>query len=156
LDVKKQISTLVFNSSGLDLSDALIYSEAIDAKEQIPYAQDVDKTSERVALQFSAPLPAGSKAQLRVSFRGDLTGSMLGYYKSSWEHNGKKKYYALTQFEVISFLLTIDAFFISIITAYSGQKGFSLLGRAVAQGNVCHHYDLSRRYGQLKQHALYF
>jgi aminopeptidase N len=138
-DVKERTSTLVFNSSGLDLRDAVIYSEAVETKEQVPHSQNFDETSERFTLQFSVPLPAGSKAQLRVSFRGDLTGSLLGYYKSSWENHGKKKYYALTQFEVISRFLSINSHsFYLTITAYSGQKGFSLLGRAIAQGNVCH------------------
>jgi aminopeptidase 2 len=45
-------------------------------------------------------LPAGSKAELKIIFEGELTGNMLGYYKASWEHEGKTKYYALTQFEV--------------------------------------------------------
>lgn len=45
--------------------------------------------------------PAGSKAELKIGFEGQLGGSMVGYYKSSYALDGKTKYYALTQFAVI-------------------------------------------------------
>lgn len=62
--------------------------------------ESLDIVSERVTYQFPQALPGGSKAELRIGFSGELTGSMTGYYKSSWEDEGKKKFYALTQFEV--------------------------------------------------------
>jgi aminopeptidase 2 len=55
---------------------------------------------ERAIVHFATPLPADSKACLQVGFQGKLTSSMQGYYKSSWEHEGQKQHYALTQFEV--------------------------------------------------------
>ena len=76
-----------------------IYSEALKIQ-QAPSTLTFDKEQERVVVHFAKPLPASSKARLQVSFRGKLTSSMQGYYKSSWEHEGKKKDYALTQFEV--------------------------------------------------------
>jgi aminopeptidase 2 len=60
----------------------------------------VDKTQERTTFQLSRNLPAGSKANLQIAFSGTITGSMMGYYKSSYELDGKTKNYALTQFEV--------------------------------------------------------
>jgi aminopeptidase 2 len=60
----------------------------------------VDKTQERTTFQLSRNLPAGSKAELHIAFSGEITGSMMGYYKSSYEVDGKTKHYALTQFEV--------------------------------------------------------
>jgi aminopeptidase 2 len=65
-----------------------------------PTEQTLDSASERVAYSVNDTLPAGSKASLKVSFKGGLTGSMMGYYKSTYEEEGKTKYYALTQFEV--------------------------------------------------------
>ena len=41
-----------------------------------------------------------SKVQLKIDFDADLTGNMMGYYYSTWEKDGKKQYYTLTQFEV--------------------------------------------------------
>jgi aminopeptidase 2 len=59
-----------------------------------------DKTQERVTFQLSRNLPAGSKAELKIAFSGEITGAMMGYYKSSYDVDDKTKYYALTQFEV--------------------------------------------------------
>jgi aminopeptidase 2 len=105
LEINKETSTLVFNTSALDLGDILVFCETAQEKEQVVSSRDFDTVAERATLRFACPFPAGSKAQLRVTFRGELTGSMLGYYKSSWEHEGTKKYYALTQFEVRSHML---------------------------------------------------
>jgi aminopeptidase 2 len=67
--------------------------------EQSQSSEYFDTDAERVTYSFPTALPAGSKAELCIGFRGDLTGGMAGYYKSSWEHEGKTKFYALTQFE---------------------------------------------------------
>lgn len=68
--------------------------------EQAPAEGTLDKTSERVAYNLNKTLPAGSKASLKLAFKGQLTGSMMGYYKSAYEEDGKTRYYALTQFQV--------------------------------------------------------
>ncbi|KAH9169597.1 leucyl aminopeptidase [Lactarius sanguifluus] len=47
------------------------------------------------SLTFAEELPAGTKATLRLGFESQLTDSMTGYYKSTWD----KGIYALTQFE---------------------------------------------------------
>ncbi|KXN83489.1 Aminopeptidase 2, mitochondrial [Leucoagaricus sp. SymC.cos] len=98
LNVKKPTSRIVLNTSDLDLGKASLYSDTLKA-EQVLGEQTFDKTSERVAYNLGSTLPAGSKASLKVYFKGELTGSMMGYYKSTYEKDGKKKYYALTQFE---------------------------------------------------------
>ncbi|KDQ59543.1 hypothetical protein JAAARDRAFT_33120 [Jaapia argillacea MUCL 33604] len=98
LDVKKETSTIVFNSSELTLGHASLISDAFKV-EQSGLSVLVDKDTERATVQSPTPLPAGSKVQLRVGFEGKLTGSMMGYYKSTWEDQGRKKNYALTQFE---------------------------------------------------------
>jgi len=61
-----------------------------------------DKAKERTTFQLpnGLKLSAGSKAELKIHFEAKITGNMMGYYKSSWEHEGKTKNYALTQFEV--------------------------------------------------------
>jgi aminopeptidase 2 len=78
-----------------------IYSYAL----KIEYLQSdecFDTIAERITYSFPAVLPAGSKAELRIGFGGKLTGGMAGYYRSAWEHGGKTKFYALTQFEASS------------------------------------------------------
>lgn len=75
-----------------------IYSDVLKI-EQPQSGESFDTVAERVTYSFPTVLPAGSKAELRIGFGGKLTGGMAGYYKSSWEHEGKTKFYALTQFE---------------------------------------------------------
>jgi aminopeptidase 2 len=67
--------------------------------EQVQSSEFFDTVAERVTYNFPTSLPAGSKAELRIGFGGKLTGGMAGYYKSSWELDGRTKSYALTQFE---------------------------------------------------------
>lgn len=103
LDVVKETSKVVLNTAELELGTASVYSDALQ-KEQFQSDQSFDATQERAVFHFPTPLPAGSKAQFQISFSGPLTGSMTGYYKSSWEEEGKLKYYALTQFEVCPYI----------------------------------------------------
>lgn len=63
-----------------------------------------DEPRGRVSVDLPVALPVGSQLQLRIDFEGELTDAMMGYYRSSWEDEGKTKYYALTQFEVYSSL----------------------------------------------------
>ncbi|KAL0947133.1 hypothetical protein HGRIS_013264 [Hohenbuehelia grisea] len=101
LDVKEDTTKVVLNTSGLQLGPAVAFCVATQ-KEQEPSSHDLTTSNERVTYHFATPLPAGSKVHLTIPFNGELTGSMMGYYKSSWEHEGKTKYYALTQFEPTS------------------------------------------------------
>ncbi|KAH7930860.1 hypothetical protein BV22DRAFT_1101563 [Leucogyrophana mollusca] len=98
LDVKKETSSIVFNTAALELGDASIYSDTLKIN-QADGSRSIDAEAEWGILHFPTALPAGSKAKLSIEFSGELTGAMMGYYKSSFEHEGKKKYYALTQFE---------------------------------------------------------
>lgn len=105
LDVKKETSTIVFNSADLQLGNASIHSDALQM-DQVDSSRKYDPVQERTALHFAKPLPAGSKANLKITFDGKLTGNMMGYYKSSYDVDGKKKFYTLTQFEVCPSLRT--------------------------------------------------
>lgn len=64
-----------------------------------------DEDKERVTVDLKQVpgegLKAGSEVKLWVRFESELTGSMLGYYRSEGDadDNGKKPVYALTQFE---------------------------------------------------------
>ncbi|KAJ8469486.1 hypothetical protein ONZ45_g16876 [Pleurotus djamor] len=98
LEVKEETSQVVLNTADLELGTASLYSEE-SQQELLQSDYTYDSVQERATFHFPSPLPAGSKAQFQVAFSGELTGSMTGYYKSSWEHEGKTKYYALTQFE---------------------------------------------------------
>jgi aminopeptidase 2 len=68
--------------------------------EQIATFLSFDRSQERAVYRLNNPLPAGSKAELKIAYAGKLTANMMGYYKSAWENKGRTEHYALTQFEV--------------------------------------------------------
>ncbi|KAI0811123.1 leucyl aminopeptidase [Irpex lacteus] len=103
LEVLKETSKIVFNSSKLTLGHARLSSTAL--KEELTVlasAFEVDEDAEHITIQLQVPLAAGTQLALKIDFAGELTGSMLGYYYCSWEDEGEEKHYALTQFEPTS------------------------------------------------------
>ncbi|KAF8627899.1 hypothetical protein AX15_004193 [Amanita polypyramis BW_CC] len=100
LNIKKDTSRIVLNSSELKLTNVTIYSDALKTAQE-PSSQSYDSVQGRAVFDIPTPLPASSKAELKIGFEGKLGGGMVGYYKSSYELDGEIKYYALTQFEVI-------------------------------------------------------
>ena len=95
----KETSTISFNASGLDLHDVTLHRADVK-KQEAPVSQTIDTVTERAVLAFPTAVPAGSKAQLKIKFDAPLTGSMMGYYYSTWKNEGKDECYSLTQFEV--------------------------------------------------------
>ncbi|KAI0086651.1 peptidase family M1-domain-containing protein [Irpex rosettiformis] len=103
LDVLEETSKIVFNSSKLTLGRARLSSAALKEEVTVDATSfEIDGASERVTIQLPGALSAGTQLALKVDFEGELTGSMLGYYRCSWEDEGKTKHYALTQFEPTS------------------------------------------------------
>lgn len=101
LNVVKDTSSIEFNTTELELGELTVSSPALKAPSVHP-AKDlkIDTKQERATLALPTTLPAGTTATLKVGFEGELTGSMMGYYRSAWEHEGQTKHYSLTQFEV--------------------------------------------------------
>jgi aminopeptidase 2 len=100
LDIKKETSTITFNAADLILGDAFVSSPILKSQKAFKASAILDAETERASIKTPVPLPAGSKAQLQLSFDGKFTSNMTGYYKSSWERDGKNEFYSLTQFEV--------------------------------------------------------
>jgi hypothetical protein len=94
----------------------------------VPTEQTLDNASERVAYSVNETLPAGSKVSLKVSFKGKLTGSMMGYYRSTYEEEGKTKYYALTQFEAGKIYPSIYLSILTPVSAHCCPSSIPLLG----------------------------
>lgn len=59
-----------------------------------------DAIQQRVTYKLTDILRAGSTAELKIAYTGELLSNMIGYYRSSWVNKGTTQYYALTQFEV--------------------------------------------------------
>ncbi|KAF9265642.1 leucyl aminopeptidase [Marasmius fiardii PR-910] len=99
LDIKENTNTITLNSNALNLGKANVVSDSLKDSPVVETKQIVDDDQKRVAFQFPTEFTAGSKAQLQVTFSGELRDNMVGYYRSAYEHGGKTRYYALTQFE---------------------------------------------------------
>ncbi len=97
--MNKETSKLVLNTASLELGDVSLQSGSDAQDVQTASAREFDDANERGIFSFGKALPAGSKARISVSFKGELTGDMLGYYRSTGGKDGGIKY-TLTQFEV--------------------------------------------------------
>ncbi|OSX62014.1 hypothetical protein POSPLADRAFT_1143568 [Postia placenta MAD-698-R-SB12] len=97
LYVRDKTSDIVFNTKDMQLGSVTVYSDALRT-EQHPKSMSFDTDRERGTLSLPTSLPAGSKAQVSISFEGPLTGALMGYYRSVGGADGKEVY-SLTQFE---------------------------------------------------------
>lgn len=100
LDVLQDTSELTFNSSDLILSHPSVYSETLASSVDVDPSVSFNDKLGRATVKMARALPAGSKAKFKIAYEGKLLSNMTGYYKSVWDHDGKKDYYSLTQFEV--------------------------------------------------------
>lgn len=138
---------------GLELSNITISVQADDHSRFTPTSVHFDEKLERCVLELPQAIPSGAKARLGVSFEGELTEDLMGYYKStSGEDN--EDVYALTQFEV-RFLIQMIIFvgFECNASAYCCSPCFPLLGRAVVKSDIQHIVDIAYGNCQLEQHA---
>ncbi|KAL9931881.1 hypothetical protein V8E36_009196 [Tilletia maclaganii] len=103
VDIVEDTDVIEFNAARLQLSKALVTSEALKTQSNSVSSLDVDAKHERATLKIAgSKLPKGSKATITVAFSSEITNSMMGYYRATWEHGGKKGFYGLTQFEPTS------------------------------------------------------
>jgi aminopeptidase 2 len=102
LDVLQDTSELTFNSSDLNISRPSVYSEALASFVDVDPSVTFNEKRGRATVKLAKALPAGSKAKFKIAYEGKLLSNMTGYYKSLWDHDGKKDHYSLTQFEVTS------------------------------------------------------
>lgn len=142
----------VLHSASSDSDSSTVYSDALKTSQE-PTGQSFDNVQERVAFQLATPLPAGSKGEIKIAFTGELTSSMQGYYKSAWEHEGKTKHYALTQFEVSKPSLFKRRRVLILLLGYCRASLLPLLGRASLESYFRHHHGFPRIDHQLEQHA---
>ena len=100
LDILQDTSELTFNTADLTLHRPSVYSEALASSVDADPSIAFNEKRGRATVKLAKALPAGSKANLKIAYEGKLLSNMVGYYRSVWEHDGKKDYYSLTQFEV--------------------------------------------------------
>jgi len=95
LTLKKPTKTITLHSTELEIESAeiLTKTDAVVAQ-KISY----DDKAETATCTFKNNLPKGT-LRLKLVFRGILNDRMHGFYRSSFEHEGKARHIATTQFE---------------------------------------------------------
>lgn len=101
LHVLQDTKSIQFHASKLKLGQITLTSTSLNQT----FAPDSTSVKfydkqERVTLDLTQTILAGTRGELKIDFSEDLTGSMMGYYRSRFEQDGKEAYYALTQFQV--------------------------------------------------------
>ncbi len=94
IQINKPTKKLVLHAIDLKLSDAVWKQgkNSLQAKKISSQKQDQTATFE-----FASSLKG--KGNLSLSFSGELTDSMRGYYKSSYQHKKETKHISVSQFE---------------------------------------------------------
>ncbi|KAH9030818.1 leucyl aminopeptidase [Lactarius hengduanensis] len=95
LEIVKATKVITFNAAAELLLGPATLALAPSSTHLAPTETSFDASTERASLTFAEELPAGIKATLHLGFESELTDSLTGYYKSTWD----KGIYALTQFE---------------------------------------------------------
>ncbi len=95
LRVEKTVDRITLHSKDLDIESAQIVQPGLDV---LAHKIIQDSKKETATFLFPHKLTKG-KIKLRLVFRGLLNDKMHGFYRSSYEVDGKKRYLATTQFE---------------------------------------------------------
>jgi puromycin-sensitive aminopeptidase len=95
IEVKKATKEITLHSKDLDIESAHI---VVGKTTQFAIKTLYNDKKETATFVFTKSIPKG-KARLVLSFRGVLSDSLRGFYKSRYMHEGKEKILATTQFE---------------------------------------------------------
>ncbi|RLV94280.1 Aminopeptidase 2 [Spathaspora sp. JA1] len=90
--VNESTDFITLNCLEIEIQEAKINNVPVD---NISF--DTDKQT--VTFKFNDHLVKGSNVQLSLSFTGELNDKMAGFYRSSYQEDGKTKYLATTQME---------------------------------------------------------
>ncbi|KZT61401.1 hypothetical protein CALCODRAFT_553125 [Calocera cornea HHB12733] len=98
LDVNVSTSFITFHTaSPNELLHASLSTPSLGADILATDKFEINKELEQGTITFGKELQAGETAKLGFAFKGKLDwGGLAGYYKCSWEHEGKKGAYAIT------------------------------------------------------------
>ncbi len=94
LKLKKSTKSITLHAVDLVIESAEILGNENKPAQKISY----DKANETATLLFMKAVPAGA-GRLKLVFQGELNDKMHGFYRSSYEVHGQRRYMATTQFE---------------------------------------------------------
>ncbi|KIJ48782.1 hypothetical protein M422DRAFT_777758 [Sphaerobolus stellatus SS14] len=98
LEIHEDTSSFIFNYSRL----AILETKLCSGGKLLSTEVELNEDKELITVKFAEPLLKKTKATLVIWYEGTLKDDRKGYYLSSYEDNGKKDHYALTQFEPTS------------------------------------------------------
>ena len=90
--VIEKTNFITLNSLEIEVQEA-----KIDGKSVTDISFDAGKQT--VTFKFDDDLTTGSIAKLYIKFTGELNDKMAGFYRASYQEDGKTKYMATTQME---------------------------------------------------------
>lgn len=90
--VNEKTNFITLNSLEIEVQEA-----KIDGKSVTDISFDAGKQT--VTFKFDDDLTTGSIAKLYIKFTGELNDKMAGFYRASYQEDGKTKYMATTQME---------------------------------------------------------
>lgn len=96
--IKNPVSRITLHSVGLGITYVQLLPDDQEALE--PKKISFDEKKETVTFDFGRPLKKGA-ATLMIDFTGELNDKLHGFYRTSYEISGVKKFGAATQFEAI-------------------------------------------------------
>ncbi|KAI2792428.1 Aminopeptidase 2 [Penicillium oxalicum] len=97
LQVNEDTGSISLNSNEIEIHTASVHHKGavIESKGNVVINEDTQVAT----VQLKEALSAGSDAQLTLTFTGILNDNMAGFYRSSFQENGKTEYIASTQME---------------------------------------------------------
>ncbi|KAL1976637.1 hypothetical protein VTN31DRAFT_2919 [Thermomyces dupontii] len=98
LNVLEDTNSISLNTLEIDIHGSEITANGAVVTSSPKTSVDPDK--QVTTLEFDQTIPAGSKAQLKLTFTGILNDKMAGFYRSSYKTaDGETRYIASTQME---------------------------------------------------------
>ncbi|KAL4946615.1 hypothetical protein BDV06DRAFT_218082 [Aspergillus oleicola] len=98
LQVVEDTTSISLNSTEIDIHTATVSAGGSVVASSPEISLNNDK--QEATIKFADTIPAGSSAQLKLTFTGTLNDNMAGFYRSSYKAaDGQTKYIASTQME---------------------------------------------------------
>ncbi|KAL4243860.1 Aminopeptidase [Abortiporus biennis] len=100
LEIVEVTSSIVFHTLNLNIANASLRvvrpGQNVSVYDGHTLKVHLDTELERGTIDLPVILDAGCTAELTLDFGADLTGALIGYFRSAWRHEGKTEYYSLT------------------------------------------------------------
>ncbi|OJD17458.1 hypothetical protein AJ78_02429 [Emergomyces pasteurianus Ep9510] len=98
LDTVEDTNSISLNSTAIDIHTSAVFANGVEVASTPSIS--LNKEKQTATISFDHTIPAGQKAQLKLTFTGTLNDNMAGFYRCSYKGpNGEKKYIASSQME---------------------------------------------------------